>query len=260
MHTPLAALALCLTATVTTAEAAPPPMNEAAIAVPIAPGKTDAWRAALAELIGPRYADYDSSRRRFGLASQTTFLQRTPMGDFALIHLTGPDVRASFHTMSSSRDEWDVKWRAMTLDPHGVDFAKGEPVIPRVELAFSTGTGDPAGRPFMFLAPLGPGGADRLRALAAELEGPRHQAYLDARRRIGVRREAVFLEQTALGDAAVVYWLADDPAASLAALAASTDPFDTWLRGELAGLHPLPLEAIRAIIGKNELIASYPRR
>jgi hypothetical protein len=232
------------------------PLTEAGIAIPIAPGKTAAWQAALDELLGPRYAEYESSRKRYGLTSQTTFLQRTPMGDFALIHMTGADVRASFHAMSTSQDPWDVKWRAMTQDLHGLDFAKGERVTPSVVPLFAMeGTG---GKPFMFLAPLGEGGGARLHELATEISTTRHADYVHARTAIGVHREAVFLESTAQGDAVVVYWLADDPVASLAQLAASTDPFDRWLRGELEHVHPISLDMIASIARGNSLIASFP--
>jgi hypothetical protein len=239
--------------------AAEPILTEAAIAIPIAPGKTAAWEAALHDLVGPRYAEYDSSRKRFGLTSQTTFLQQTPMGDFALIHLTGADVRASFHAMSHSQDPWDVRWRELTLGLHGMDFAQGDKVVPKIAPLYAMDSGDAAGAvPFMFLAPLAPGGAARLRAAAEALAGPRHDDYVRARARIGVRREAVFLETTALGDAAVFYWLADDPAASLRQLAASADPFDAWLRDEAAAAHPIPLAMIASIASRNVLVAQYP--
>jgi hypothetical protein len=242
-----------------TAAPQPVPLTEAAIAVPIAPGKTAAWRAALEELLGPRYAEYDASRRRYGLTAQTTFLQATPMGDFALIHLRGADVRGSFHAMSSSQDPWDVEWRAMTLDLHGLDFADGTQATPEIEPAWSMTSDDLAGaRPFMFLAPLGPDGVAGVRALAAELMGPRHDAYVAARRRLGVRREVAFLESTARGDAVVFYWLADDPQASLAALASSPEPFDAWLRAAAGRAHPLPLATIATIAAGHTLIAQYP--
>jgi hypothetical protein len=232
------------------------PLTEAGIAIPIAPGKTEAWEAALHELTGPRYSEYDTSRRRFGLTSQTTFLQRTPMGDFALIHMTGADVHASFHAMSTSQDPWDVKWRELTQNLHGVDFAQGERVTPKVEPLFAMdGSG---GTAFMFLAPLGADGATRLQALAHELATTRHADYVRARNALGIHREAVFLEHTAQGDAAVFYWLADDPATSLRALAASRDPFDVWLRDQLAGVHPIPFDTIVAIASTNTLVGQYP--
>jgi len=246
----------------TQAAAAPAPshaaLSEAAIAIPIAAGKTAAWQAALDDLLGPRYAEYDASRRRYGLTSQTTFVQRTPMGDFALIHLTGPDVRASFHAMSTSQDPWDVEWRRLTLDLHGLDFAQGERVEPRIEPMYTMTSEAPSGRAFMFLAPLSPDGAARLRALAGEVMGARHADYIRARTRLGVSREVVFLETTARGDVAVFYWLAADPAASLRRLVASDDPFDAWLRSAATAAHPIALATIAEIAARNTLIASYP--
>jgi hypothetical protein len=236
------------------------PVPEIGIAVPIAPGKTQAWQAALEDLLGPRYSEYEASRRRYGLTSQTTFLQQTPMGDFALIHLTGPDVHASFHAMSSSQDPWDVQWRELTLNLHGMDFAKGERVFPKVEPAYAMESGDVAGtKQLMFLAPLAPGAVARFRALSREVMGEKHDDYVRARNRIGVRREAVFLESTAMGDAAVFYWLADDPVASLSQLATSTDPFDVWLREEAGRAHPISLDMLASIASRNTLIAQYPR-
>lgn len=234
------------------------PMTEVGIAVPIAAGKTAAWRASIEELTGPRYAEYAASRQRFGLTAQATFLQRTPMGDFAVIHMTGPDVHASFHAMSSSRDEWDVKWRELTRDLHGMDFGEGERVTPQVMPLFSTGPDLESGTQFMFLAPLGAGGAERMRAVAAEMMGPRHDAYVAARAKLGIRREATFLESTAMGDAVVVFWRADDPAASLRQLAASTDPLDVWLRDQVRQVHPIPLETVTTIAGRNALIGEWP--
>ena len=189
-----------------------------------------------------------------------TFFQHTPHGDIALVHLTGPDVHRALHTMATSQDAWDVQWRAMTHDLHGVDFGQGAHVLPTVTPLYSMVSAGPSSeRPFMFVAPLTPGAADPLRALAAELSGPRHADYVRAREQIGVRREAVFLESTGHGDALVVYWLADDPAASLQQLAASTAPFDRWLRAQLAPLHPIGLDALVAIADDNALSAQFAR-
>ncbi|HYU15719.1 MAG TPA: hypothetical protein VEL05_06600 [Candidatus Acidoferrum sp.] len=236
------------------------PMTELALAMPIAPGKTEAWRHALEDLVGARYAEYDTSRRRFGLTSQTTFLQKTPMGDFALIHMTGPDVHQAFHQMSASQDPWDVQWRQLTRDLHGVDFARGDRVFPRVELAFSMESGSQSGaRPFLFAAPLTREGAARLRAVAADLMGDRHAEYVEARSRIGVQREAVFLERAAMGDVAVFYWLAADPRASLDRMMESTAPLDAWLRELASAVHPVELDTLRRVAGANVLVAQYPK-
>lgn len=108
------------------------PISELSVVMPIAAGKTEAWRTALVDLLGAKYSEYDASRRRWGVVSQTTFLQKTPMDDFALIHLTGPDVRKSLHAMSESQNPWDISWRELTHDLHGVDFAKGTQVFPKL--------------------------------------------------------------------------------------------------------------------------------
>jgi hypothetical protein len=239
---------------------AAPVMTEAAIVMPIAPGKTEAWKAALQELTGPRYDEYETSRRRFGLTAQTTFLQRTPMGDLAVIHMTGPDVHDSFHRMSKSQDPWDVKWRDLTLDLHGVDFAKGERVLPHVEAAYSMDVGVSAdSQELLFAAPLGEGGAAAMRTLSRQLMGERHDEYVRARKRLGLDREAVFLETTARGDVAVFDWRGSDPRASLLRLATSSEPFDAWMRDQAKSLHPVPLDMLAQIAGANTMVGQYPR-
>ena len=233
-----------------------PVLSEAGLAIPIREGQTEAWRSAIIELTGPRYDEYAASRKRIGVSSQTTFLQRTPMGDFAVIHLTGPDVHASFHQMSESKDPWDIRWRALTLGLHGMDFAKGDAVMPTVEPAFSTESADLSGtRPYMFIAPVADVAA--FRARARDLMGARHEEYARSRTQLGIAREAVFLETTARGTVMVVYWLAADPAGSMARLRAANDPFNRWLKEAETAIHQMPLDKLP--IDSNPLVGQYPR-
>jgi hypothetical protein len=53
-------------------------------------------------------------------------------------------------------------------------------------------------------------------------------------------------------------WRAPDPQASLRRLLASTDPFDRWLAGTVAPLHPVPLATLVDTVSANRLIAQYP--
>ena len=236
-------------------------VSELSVAMPIAPGKTAAWQQALADLVGLRYNEYEASRRRYGLTSQTTFLQRTRMGDFAVIHLTGSDVHKSLHAMSESMHPWDVSWRELTLDLHGVDFAKGVKVFPKIERLFSMDSGELTNaRPFMFVAPITSQGGRALRAMASELMGKRNAEYQAARARIGVQRESVFLQSSKAGDAVVFYWLAADPQTSLKKLIASTAAFDEWLRVTAREAHPVSLEVLHNTVRENILVADYPRR
>lgn len=164
------------------------------------------------------------------------------MGDFAVIHLSGIDVGKSLHAMSASQDPWDVAWRDLTRSLHGIDFAQGEAVRPRIEKLYGMddGAAGPA-RPFLFIAPVGDPTA--LRELAAQLQGPRHDEYAAARRRLGVHREFVFLRRSASGDAVVFYWLADDPKAALTALMQSDAPVDSDLRDVAHATHPVPMKS-----------------
>jgi hypothetical protein len=235
-----------------------PKLTEAAVAMPIAEGETDDWRALLEDLVGPRYDEYASSRERFGITSQTTFLQQTPMGDFAIIHLTGPDLNDSIHRMSQSTDPWDLEWREITSSLHGVDFNDEDELNPGVEALFSMGSPTPDSLPFAFLIPIVPGAADGLREIAQEIAGDQREAYAAAREAAGIDQEQVYLQQTAIGDALVVYWRAEDPGSSLQAVLGSEEPFDTWFRPPMDTYHALPLEDLVSIVSNNEEIARYP--
>ena len=60
-----------------------------------------------------------------------------------------------------------------------------------------------------------------------------------ARACLGITREAVFIQSTPGGDAAVVYWEADDVEAALKGVATSQEPFDQWFRAHISEVHGL---------------------
>ncbi len=94
-----------------------------------------------------------------------------------------------------------------------------------------------------FALPLLPGRTDADRvALRSCWTGTRREAFQDARRRAGVVREAVWIEERPGGDVAIVYLEADDVAAAFAALATSAEPFDRWFREHVRGVHGVDLE------------------
>jgi len=119
--------------------------------------------------------------------------------------------------MSQSQDPWDVRWRAMTMNLHGMDFAKGDRVFPKVEAACSMESGDhSAAKPFMFAAPLTRDAVAERRATSLEVMASprclRPRTHPDRRApRGGVPRVH---GSTTMGDIAVFYWLLDSPVAS----------------------------------------------
>ena len=99
-------------------------MTEFSFVAPILPGKTDAWRKAVAEMTGPRKAAYEESRRQAGISREQVCLQSTPMGDFVVVHMVAPDQGVMGRMMASTH-EFDVWFRDAVLvgvhgfDPHG---------------------------------------------------------------------------------------------------------------------------------------------
>lgn len=80
-------------------------------------------------------------------------------------------------------------------------------------------------------------------AMYSCMHGDRKAAYQASRRRLGIAREAVWIQPTPAGDVAVFYLEADDLQAAFQGLATSTDPFDTWFRELAREIHGIDLAA-----------------
>jgi hypothetical protein len=94
-----------------------------------------------------------------------------------------------------------------------------------------------------FIAPLLPGKTETDRAAMTSCwRGERKAAYETSRKRLGITREAVFIQPTPNGDVAVIYWEADDVDAALIGMATSQDPFDMWFRDHVREVHGLNIE------------------
>lgn len=104
-------------------------MAEFSFVAPILSGKTGAWRAALAEIKGPRRAAYLESRKALGIKREHVTLQSTPMGDMVVVHMDAPDQHV-MGAMLQSSGEFD-KWFAhsVLVGVHGFD-PKGAPPPP----------------------------------------------------------------------------------------------------------------------------------
>jgi len=84
--------------------------------------------------------------------------------------------------------------------------------------------------------PILPGKTPEWRAFIEELNGPRHQAFADSRKRVGVR-ERTFLQQTPMGDLVIVTLEGDDPGRSFGELLSSTDDFSAWFGEQATAAH-----------------------
>ena len=93
-----------------------------AVVFPILPGKTAEWHAFIAEINGPRRAEFVESRISIG-ARERTFLQSTPMGDLVIVTLEGDDPGRSFGQFVSSKDAFTLWFLDRVKAIHGVDLS-----------------------------------------------------------------------------------------------------------------------------------------
>jgi hypothetical protein len=111
-------------------------MAEFSFVAPILPGKTQAWRDAVAQLKGPRSAEYRASRARFGIVQEHVCLQSTPMGDMVVVHMVGPE-QSVFGDMFASTDPFDQWFKnTVLIGAHGMDPGGAPP--PPIEVILDT--------------------------------------------------------------------------------------------------------------------------
>jgi hypothetical protein len=106
-----------------------------AVVLPILPGKMAEWRSFVAELEGPRKAQFVESRRRVGL-HERTYLQPTPMGDLLILTVEGEDPGHAFGRMVSATDPFTLWFIEQVKAIHGVDL--GTPMPSPSELIIDT--------------------------------------------------------------------------------------------------------------------------
>jgi hypothetical protein len=105
-------------------------MTEYSFALPILPGKTDAWRKAVAEMNGPRWDEYKKSRKSLDIKREQACLQHTPLGDTVVIHMEAKDPAAVMPAMMAGVSQFDFWFReTVLLGVHGVN-PKGSPIPP----------------------------------------------------------------------------------------------------------------------------------
>jgi hypothetical protein len=103
-------------------------MESLAFSFPLKAGKTEEWRAWIAEILGPRRSQYEAFSRRVGLGTQRAYLQHTPHGDQAIIYLEGNDLQRVFQHLQIAQDPYTVWLRQRTQDLFdGVDLAQISP-------------------------------------------------------------------------------------------------------------------------------------
>jgi hypothetical protein len=93
-----------------------------------------------------------------------------------------------------------------------------------------------------FAVPLLPGKTDLDREAMLSCSQERKAEHDASREALGIDRMAIWIQQTPVGDTAVVYVEADDLEAVGEGLASSDEPFDRWFRRHVREVHGIDVE------------------
>ena len=103
--------------------------------LPVLPGKEAVWKKRIAELNGPRRKDAIASRKRAGLTVERVWLQKWPMGQYAVVYWEAKDIAKASQSLLASKDPFDIWFLEKFLkEAHGLNPSR--PVAPLNELVF----------------------------------------------------------------------------------------------------------------------------
>jgi LmbE family N-acetylglucosaminyl deacetylase len=97
-----------------------------AMAIPIAPGKTDQFRKFIGELNGARRAEFVESRKKLGVRERT-FLQHSPHGDMVVVTLEGANPTKAFAEFGQGTDAFTTWFKKSVAEIHGIDLGAPPP-------------------------------------------------------------------------------------------------------------------------------------
>src|SRR5437588_11947939 len=99
-------------------------MAPLAMALPLLPGKTEAWKRWVQEMAGARLSEFQASRKRLGITREVSCLQQTPQGDMAILYIEAEDMARVFQGLATSQDAFDALLRQNTQEFFGLDLAQ----------------------------------------------------------------------------------------------------------------------------------------
>jgi hypothetical protein len=84
-------------------------MDQALFALPILPGKTEAARAFLQEMGGPRKQELAACGQSVGVTKETWAIQQMPQGDLYVVYMAGENIPQALTQFAASESEFD-RW------------------------------------------------------------------------------------------------------------------------------------------------------
>ena len=101
-----------------------------AVAVPVAPGKTDDLKRWAKDQAGVNRDKFSDFMHRAGVARACIYLVHTPQGDFAIQYSEGDNPGAAYQYFATSSHPYDQWNREQLAALHGMDFSKPFPGLP----------------------------------------------------------------------------------------------------------------------------------
>ena len=102
-------------------------MDQTLFALPILPGKTEAARAFLQELGGPRLQELTACGQGVGLTREVWAIQQTPQGDLLVAYMAGEDIARGFAVFAASQDAFDRWMKQQLQEVTGADLSTPPP-------------------------------------------------------------------------------------------------------------------------------------
>lgn len=97
-------------------------MDQALFALPILPGKSEAARAYLRELAGPRKQQLAECGQSVGIVKETWAIQQTPQGDLFVVYMAGDNIAQAFTQLAASQTEFDRWFKQQVQETTGADL------------------------------------------------------------------------------------------------------------------------------------------
>lgn len=97
-------------------------MDQTLFALPILPGKTEAARAFLQEMGGPRKHELAACGESAGIARELWAIQQTPRGDLVVVYIAGEDLAHAFKEFAASQSEFDRWCKQRVQETTGADL------------------------------------------------------------------------------------------------------------------------------------------
>ena len=95
-----------------------------AFALPILPGKQEAWRRFCQELLESRRCEYEESRRRLGISREVTWFVQTAQGEMAIVSMEADHPEQVLLTLATSELPFDDWLRQQLVELHGLEVVK----------------------------------------------------------------------------------------------------------------------------------------